>query len=204
MALSKRSKATLFSVVAFGSALTLYLATRSDPPANAGGPAAHIDSDAVNQGRSLGRKLAGLLGSHGAPTATAEAPTHAAGPTCDKCTVDNCPVGTDDGCDVIADAADRKLCEDLYACFADPKSACVIAGDPVRCWCGTNMTTCMTDNSGPTQANGPCLQQIFAAAKTTDADTVYQRLMDIQFPVGRAVRVSSCRGSFCSNDCKIR
>ena len=206
MILSKRGKATLFSVLAFAAALAIYFATRPQTTTPDRSGVTNDNSDAVSRGRALGRTLAGLLGSHGAPDPanTGLPPTHAAGPTCDKCTTDNCPVGTDDGCDVIADATERKLCEDQYACFADPQNSCVIQGDPVRCWCGTNLTTCVTDNAPPTQANGPCAKLVFAAAKSADADTVFQRFMSTDFPIGRAVRVTSCRGSYCSNDCKIR
>jgi hypothetical protein len=202
MILSKRSKATIFSVLVFGAALAIYFATRPPTAAPEGSAAAGDNSDAVNRGRALGRTLAGLLGGHGADPGSALPPTHVAGPVCDKCTTDNCPVG-DDGCDVIPDATDRKLCEDLYKCFADPKNSCVIQGDPVRCWCGTHMTTCVTDNAPATQANGPCVKEIFAAAKSNDADTVFQRFMSNDFPIGRAVRVTSCRGSYCGEDCKI-
>ena len=203
MILSKRSKATLFSVLAFATALTVYWLTRSQPPDQATDASATGTNDPAERGRSLGRKLSRLLGTAPAPVAPVTPPTHSAGPACDRCTTDNCPVGTDDGCDVISDAGDRKLCEDLYACFSDPRNSCVIQGDPVRCWCGTNMTTCVTDNAGPTQANGPCVKQVFAAAKSTDADAIFQRFMNVDFPLGRAVRVTSCRGSFCSGDCRI-
>lgn len=133
-------------------------------------------------------------------------PTHCSGSACDFCSFDpdagNCIPATD-GCDQIDGAADRKLCEDVYACFTNPANHCVTEGDPLRCWCGTNPTTCVTDNSGATQANGPCLALVFAAAKSTDAATVKQRLVDPDYPLGRAVNLTSCRGVFCSAECGV-
>ena len=203
MALSRRNKATLLGVLAFGAVLASYLLLRAPDrePAGAARPAA--DNAAVDQGRSLGRTLSSLLRSpepkKGAPEVTP--PTHSAGPSCEKCTNENCAPGTDDGCDAITDANDRKACEELYGCFA--ANNCVVQGDPIPCWCGTHMTTCVTESSGPKQANGPCAKQMLAAAKTSDADTIFHQLLNIDLPLGRAVRLTTCRGSFCSSDCKI-
>jgi hypothetical protein len=202
--ITRRGKATLLSVLAFGTALVIYLvATRPDSkpaqttqlPETSGAPSA--DSP-----RSLGRKLGSLLKPDPAPQPPGNVPTHSAGPICDKCTTDNCNPGTDDGCDSITDAADRAACEDAYECFTT--NHCMVDGDPIPCWCGTNMGTCVTDNAGPTRANGPCVKQVFAAAKTTDADTIFRQLLNADLPIGRAARLTLCRGSHCLNDCKIR
>jgi hypothetical protein len=125
------------------------------------------------------------------------------GPVCDKCVNENCD-GTTSGCQTIADAADRRLCEDLYACFTDPAHDCTNQGDPLKCWCGTNPTTCITDNSGPTQANGVCAKLVLAAAKTNDAAIIRHRLLDPQFPLGRAANLTVCRGGFCSKECAVK
>ena len=37
-----------------------------------------------------------------------------------------------------------------------------------------------------------------AAAKSTDASTIKLRFVDPNFPLGRAVNMTLCRGSFCS------
>ena len=73
----------------------------------------------------------------------------------------------------------------------------------MKCWCGSNPTTCVTMNMPPLQANGPCLQQVFAAAKTMDAPTIKQRFLDQTYPLGRAVNLISCRGSFCEDECGV-
>ena len=130
-------------------------------------------------------------------------PTHAQGAICDSCTGENCSAKTD-GCDTVADPADRRLCEELYACFMDPSNHCVTQGDSLKCWCGTNPTTCVTANEGPTRANGPCLDKIFAAGRSTDADTIRHRFVDATFPLGRAVNLALCRGTFCASDCKVK
>ena len=200
MVFSKRGKATLLSALAFGAALMIYFLMRTPPPTES--PKLAANGQAVEQGRSLGRQLSGLLKS---PKEQAlpdgPAPTHRAGPPCDKCTTDNCAASTDDGCDSIPDAVERKACEELYDCFAS--NHCVVQGDPIPCWCGKNMTTCVTDSSGPTQANGPCVRQVVAAAKTSDAETIFRELLNPDLPIGRAVRLTSCRGNYCQNDCRI-
>jgi hypothetical protein len=129
-------------------------------------------------------------------------PTHCDGAACDQCTLDNCFPETD-GCDLITDPADKKLCEDAYACFVaatHPGSVvpgrCTNQGDPNKCWCGTNPTTCLTEMAA---ANGPCRDLVVAAAKSADPGTIQLRFVDPGFPLGRAVNLSSCRGSFCGN-----
>jgi hypothetical protein len=114
----------------------------------------------------------------------------------------NCAPATS-SCDLIGDVAEHKLCEELYACFTDPANNCVSQGDAVKCWCGTNPTTCLTARSGPTSANGPCLDKIVAGAKSNDPPTIRERFLDPAFPLGRAVAMTGCRGAFCSSECKV-
>ncbi len=134
-------------------------------------------------------------------------PTHCpGGAICDNCTADNC-VSSTDGCDAIEDPTDRQLCENLYACFTDPANHCTVLGDPLKCWCGMNTDTCDTDNAPPTQANGPCLQAVIAAAHLTaatyDAGTIKLRLVDPDFPLGRAANLTICRGGYCAAECGV-
>ena len=146
----------------------------------------------------------GGSGTGGAGTGGADAclPTHCPGSTCDTCTADNCVPSTD-GCDGIADIGDKALCEAAYACFVDPENNCVNQGDPLKCWCGSHPTTCVTSNTPGTQADGPCLQQVFAAAKSTDAATIKQLFVNPSVPLGRAVNLTSCRGTFCNVECSV-
>jgi hypothetical protein len=154
--------------------------------------------------------------------------THCDSVNCEQCTsgvpngqVDVCSATAEScfncdptvtGCDLFTDPADKALCEAVYACFVAPTHPgaanftgfCFGAGgDPLPCWCGTNQTTCATSNAPPTQANGPCLQQIFAAAKSTDAATVQARFIDPSFPLGGAANLAICRGQFCAPECKL-
>ena len=201
MALSKRNLATFVGIAAFAVALLIYIVTRTGAPTAADKP----DSDntgEVNQARALGQKLAAALKAPPPAAPAGPPPTHEAGPACEKCTSDNCAPG-DDGCDAIADATDRKVCEELYACFSDSHLNCSIKGDPLRCWCGTNMLTCYSDTSGPGAANGPCVKQVLAAAKTNEADTIFHQFLNADLPLGRAARLNVCRGYFCSNDCNV-
>jgi hypothetical protein len=121
---------------------------------------------------------------------------------CDACSNQNCAPPLD-GCAFIDDAGDRKLCEDLYVCFTDPKQPCTSQGDAVRCWCGTNPTTCLTAATGPLAGNGPCVDKVFAGARSTDPETIRRRFLDPVFPLGRAVRLAACRGAFCGAACGV-
>jgi hypothetical protein len=41
---------------------------------------------------------------------------------------------------------------------------------------------------------------VVAAAKSADPGTIKLRFVDPAFPLGRAVNLTSCRGSFCGAD----
>lgn len=113
---------------------------------------------------------------------------------------------------MFTDPNDVALCNALYACLAAPThpgsasfpNSCLgTFGDPLGCWCGSNSLTCATSNVAPTQANGPCVQQVFAAAKTTDAPTINSKFVDPSLPLGAAVNLAICRGSFCAAECSF-
>jgi hypothetical protein len=147
----------------------------------------------------------GSGGSHGSGggTGSGKLPTEDVSDACLACTDFNCVPDTD-GCQIYGDGSpDRKLCEDVYGCIRD--TGCLGGtSDPIHCWCGTNYDanktdhqTCLTDNTPPTQANGPCLKQVLAAAKSTDAPTIRLRWSDPAYPVGGAVNLTVCRVGFC-------
>lgn len=188
MALSNSAKALILSAaVAVAIAVALVATRRDDAAATPG----------------AGTSQAARAGGKSADGSAARCDmTPCEGNVCDTCTTQNC-IPSSDGCGRFTDATDKKLCEDLYACITDPANHCTNQGDPVRCWCGSNPTTCLNNATGPKAANGPCLQQILAAAKSADPEIVRQRFVDAVFPLGRAVRLSSCRGSFCSTECAV-
>ena len=146
--------------------------------------------------------------------------SHCAGPACDQCSFDgandicslspegcaNCFPATD-GCDLLTDPTDRQLCEDVYGCYTDPVNNCVAQGSVLSCWCGTNSATCDTDNTDPTKANGPCVNFMTLAARLTaatyDAATIEARLVDPDYPLGRATNLVTCRGTYCSAECTV-
>lgn len=153
-------------------------------------------------GTAGGNGSGGGGGAGGAPMCLG--PAECVSDACSQCTSDNC-ISDTDGCQIFPTGSqDHALCEAAYACFTDPVNNCTIQGDPLKCWCGTNPTTCLTDNSPPTQANGVCLQQVFAAAKSMDAPTIRLRLGDNGFPLGGAVNLTVCRGGFCSTECGVK
>ena len=170
----------------------------------------------------------GTSGAGGAVACTTF-PTECAGLLCNQCTYGQQPGepdlcdSTDEGCfncvpaltgcQVFTDAGDRALCENLYACLVAPThpdstvipGQCVHNGDPITCWCGDQPTTCVNTNSGPGMANGPCLAQVQAAAKVTtyNAAAINAAFNDPSFPVGGAVNLAICRGSFCPQSCNV-
>jgi hypothetical protein len=188
--LSTTGKAVLVTLLVVVAATTIFIGTRragSTSNASTTGVDGAWDGGATMAARSSGNNCV---------------MTPCESTACDACTTQNCTPPTD-GCGRFDDPSDARVCEDLYSCITDPANHCTNQGDPVRCWCGTNPTTCLGNPTGPLAANGPCLRQIFAAAKTTDPGVIRQRFVDAVFPIGRAVRLSSCRGSFCSSECAV-
>jgi hypothetical protein len=124
------------------------------------------------------------------------------GADCAGCTTDNCsltpsPDGTD-GCCGLASAADQLLCEAAVACFST--GGCTVSGDPTRCFCGDHIPTCYTI---PGAANGPCVSQVVAAAKSMTLATIRSVFTSSVSPLGRAVNLLSCRGATCPAECAI-
>jgi hypothetical protein len=130
--------------------------------------------------------------------------------------MDNCSLGMispdgktgTDGCCGLPNPNDQLLCEALYDCIAahsGPPDNCTSYGDPTVCFCGTAGTAggglCFSVKGA---ANGPCVSQVIAAAKTDDLTQIQARFISANFPAGRAVNLAVCRGSFCSTECGIQ
>ena len=118
------------------------------------------------------------------------------------------------GCDLMTNPADKALCENLYACLVAPTHAgdanfpgfCLGAGgDALPCWCGSNGLSCPNSNTAPSKANGPCVDLIQAAAHLTtyDAPTISAQFVNPSLPLGAAVNLAICRGTFCSPECVL-
>ena len=179
-------------------------------------------------GSGEGGSGAGGSGAGGAIACTD--PTHCDSLACEQCTFgrerwrspdlcDSSPDGCNNcdptvaGCDGFTDPNDRTpvpepLCllgsADAPGRARPSRTVCLgTFGDPLGCWCGSNSLTCATSNAPPTQANGPCVQQIFAAAKTMDAPTINAKFVDPSLPLGAAVNLAICRGSFCPTECSF-
>jgi len=132
-----------------------------------------------------------------------------AGAMCWQCTSDNCslaPAGLDagagtDGCCALGNPADQLLCAMVVQCYAANSQSCTTAGDPTNCFCGTNPLTCFSVTGA---ANGPCAATVIAAAKTTDPTKIKMQFISPTSPLGRATNLTTCRGSFCPDECKIK
>lgn len=124
---------------------------------------------------------------------------------CGACTAANCVPATDScSLDVLGSDARRQKCLKLYCCIY--ANGCSKQGDSLGCWCGSShldaagQGVCITMAGA---ADGPCKSEVEDAAETTDPQTIKQRFVDPAFPVGGAVNLASCQGSFCAAECGI-
>jgi hypothetical protein len=169
----------------------------------ANGPAPQ-DGGAVGDGSTDGEGGTMILSNTCALMPPSELPSGGGdGGACADCTNNNCslqpsPDGTD-GCCALSSAADQVLCLAAAQCFTTNK--CTTGGDPIRCFCGSSGTDCYVV---PNAANGPCVGQVIAAAKQKDPATIMSLFSSSASPLGRAVNLLGCRGSFCSMECGIR
>jgi hypothetical protein len=122
--------------------------------------------------------------------------------SCNECTSNNCSLGETgtDGCCGLTNEADRKLCQTAVACIARNGPSCVMSGDATVCFCGTSNQLCFSQKG---KANGPCVAEMVAAAKTDDPATILNRLVSPLFPIGRAVNLTACRGGLCGMECGL-
>ena len=126
-------------------------------------------------------------------------------PACTTCAAANCEgvLCAECGCCSLASVADQLLCQALYACFSANAATCTSAGDPTDCFCGTapSGSTCWAVQGA---ANGPCVNQAYAAGKTADPVVLQQRFISGNYPVGRAVNLIGCQGSLCPTECELK
>jgi len=170
----------------------------------AGGTSAGGTAGTMATGGSAGGGSAGGGGSGGGNDSGGslscpirEAPSTSA--ACDTCTTSQCSLGASgtDGCCGLP-GGDVVLCETLARCFG--RGRCTSMGDATSCFCGTAGGACfMTEGA----ANGPCATEVIAAAKTSAPAAIYAQFVAPTSPVGRAVNVTACRGSFCSQECDV-
>lgn len=155
---------------------------------------------------SGGSGAGGTTGAGGSPVVNScpGAEPTAGSAACAGCTTDNCSLGAagTDGCCGLPSAADQLLCQAAFACFAAHASTCTTAGDPTACFCGASLAagTCFSVAGA---ASGPCAAQVIAAAKSPTPSTIKSLFVSPASPLGRAVNLSSCRGSFCTAECAI-
>lgn len=121
---------------------------------------------------------------------------------CPQCTTFNCalapaPDGTD-GCCGLPAPDDQNLCRVAVACFS--AFGCTISGDASRCFCGNSGAACFAI---PGAASGPCVNEVVAAAKTSDPPAIRPQFTSITSPLGRAVNLMGCRGAFCPVECAV-
>jgi len=184
-----------------------------DGPSDAGGAGGRTGAGGNSGGAGGMRGSGGTPGTGGMTTTSCPAAEPGssdtdAGSMCGQCTVDNCSLapatatgGGTDGCCALASAADQLLCQAVVLCYAANSDSCTTAGDPTNCFCGSNPLTCF---SVPGAANGPCTAPVIAAAKTSDPTKIKPLFISPMSPLGRATNLTTCRGSFCADDCHIK
>jgi len=93
---------------------------------------------------------------------------------------------------------DQNLCRVATACFS--AFGCTVSGDATRCFCGNSGAACFAVSGA---ASGPCVDEVAAAAKTRDPVAIRPLFTNPTSPLGRAVNLMGCRGSFCQNECAV-
>jgi hypothetical protein len=99
----------------------------------------------------------------------------------------------DMGCDGLT-GEDLVLCQNLRTCLrANPVCNTL---NPVYCYCGNHF-----EDDCATTPDGPCLNEVLAAAKTTNVSQALTRFWNSIFPSGRATQVSACHLRACRKEC---
>ncbi|HKU39129.1 MAG TPA: DUF4215 domain-containing protein, partial [Polyangiales bacterium] len=109
---------------------------------------------------------------------------------CTQCTCNKC-ANQAITCYGNKDPNEVKLCKDMVQCGRD--TGC---GNP-DCFCGRySLFTCLTG-----LADGPCKNQVAAAAKTSSLLDIDARKADNNYPLGRANNLGACVETNCANEC---
>jgi hypothetical protein len=129
------------------------------------------------------------------------------GLACEQCSAANCQLTRegDAGCCQLSDPNDQRLCIAATRCFRNPPAGspnpCTSSGDPTACFCGRGGgINCF---SVPGAADGPCVKEVRAAAKSTDPAVIHDLFTEPKSPLGRAVNLMLCRGASCQIPCEI-
>jgi hypothetical protein len=129
------------------------------------------------------------------------------GLTCEKCSAANCQISKegDAGCCQLSDPKDQQLCIAVTKCFRDPPGGspnpCTVHGDGTSCFCGKGGGINCFSVAGA--ADGPCVKEVMAAAKSTDPSVIHEMFTEPKSPLGRAVNLMLCRGNTCQVVCGI-
>jgi hypothetical protein len=106
--------------------------------------------------------------------------------TCSKCT------------DQTLACQGAKSSDDAMTCDAMVKCGRMTGCRNPACLCGTlDVVTCLLVGG-----NGPCTQQVIAAAKTSNVVTIQSRATDTNYPLGRANALGTCVDMNCATECK--
>ncbi len=99
------------------------------------------------------------------------------------------------GCQLLQSDAARTKCNALYVCLRD--THCLVNSNPLPCYCGdANPDVCSMPSFTGTR-NGACIQQIIAAAGTSDVPTIIANIVNPNIALGAATNLAICRSTFC-------
>ncbi len=101
------------------------------------------------------------------------------------------------GCFESADPAFNQECIDLMNCAYTNDCGYNVAG-MAECFCGTfDQGACQTAGN----QNGPCIPQVYAAARTNVLSEVIGNLGAVNLPVGMAFYLQQCDTDYCPTSC---
>jgi len=112
---------------------------------------------------------------------------------CDGCIDSQC-ASQKEACYSSGNATEDQQCRDAVQCAI--AVGCVMdPTDPMHtCYCGTALSACLAKG-------GMCVAEVEAAAATVVQPTVFLRIADQSFPIGRAQTLAICIRDKCAAEC---
>lgn len=108
---------------------------------------------------------------------------------CSGCVCESCEQEVI-ACRGAPDAEQAKQCRDVFSCAL--ANRCV----GTLCYCQSGAEQCLANG-----ADGPCRQQVEAAAHSDNPSQVFARFNNPSYPIGRVTRLTNCWAQSCASSC---
>ncbi|HTU62257.1 MAG TPA: hypothetical protein VMF89_27550, partial [Polyangiales bacterium] len=108
---------------------------------------------------------------------------------CNGCTCESCEQEVI-ACRGASNADEAKQCRDVISCAT--ANRCI----GPYCYCTAGSSGCTSGTP-----DGPCSEQVEAAAHSDKRDEVLARFNDTAYPLGRVMRVTTCWVNSCASSC---